>query len=73
MALAQSFGSEIDVLHVVSGEAMGQPDHLTEQEQAFLSALHRLVPEQAGGCQVANPRGIWQRANGYSNMRVKVA
>ena len=47
MALAQAFGSEIDVLHVVPGEAMGQPDLLTEKEQAFLSALDRLVPEQA--------------------------
>ena len=47
MALARSFGSEIDVLHVVPDHAMGQPDDVTRQEQAFLSALHRLVPDQA--------------------------
>jgi nucleotide-binding universal stress UspA family protein len=48
IALARAFGSRLDVLHVISEEAMGQPDLLTEQEQAFLIALDRLVPEQAG-------------------------
>jgi nucleotide-binding universal stress UspA family protein len=47
IALARAFSSEIDVLHVVSGEAMGQPDLLREEEQEFLSAMERLVPEQA--------------------------
>jgi nucleotide-binding universal stress UspA family protein len=47
LALARAFGSEIDVLHVVPGEAMGQPELLTEKEQEFLGALDRLVPEQA--------------------------
>jgi nucleotide-binding universal stress UspA family protein len=47
MALARAFGSEIDVLHVVSGEGVGRPDQVAKQEQAFLDALHRLVPEQA--------------------------
>ena len=47
MALARAFGSAIDVLHVVPGEAMGQPDHVRKQEQAFLGALHQVIPEQA--------------------------
>jgi nucleotide-binding universal stress UspA family protein len=47
MALARAFGSAIDLLHVVPAEAMGQPDHVREHEQAFLSALLRLIPKQA--------------------------
>jgi nucleotide-binding universal stress UspA family protein len=48
MALARAFRSETDVLHVVSGEAIGQPGDLTKQEEAFLRVLDRLVPEHAG-------------------------
>jgi nucleotide-binding universal stress UspA family protein len=47
MALARASGSAIDVLHVVAGEAMGRPDHVRKHEQAFLSAVRQLVPEQA--------------------------
>ena len=47
VALARAFSSEIDVLHVVSGEVMGRPDVLRAKEQEFLGALDRLVPERA--------------------------
>ena len=43
MALARGFGSEIDLLHVVPGGAVGRSD-LPQKEQEFLGALDRLVP-----------------------------
>lgn len=48
VALARAFGSRLDVLHVVSGEAIGQPDLLAEQEHAFLRELDQRGPGQAG-------------------------
>jgi nucleotide-binding universal stress UspA family protein len=49
VALAGAFSSEIDVMHVVSREAMdGSADRLKEQEEVFLSVLLQLVPEEAG-------------------------
>jgi nucleotide-binding universal stress UspA family protein len=44
VSLARSFGCGIDVMHVVSGEASTQS---SEGEEAFLTALRQLVPEEA--------------------------
>lgn len=46
-ALAQAFGSDIDVLHVVSEGSIGQHGLLAEREKEFLGALGQLIPEQA--------------------------
>jgi len=45
-ALARAFGSDIDVLHVVSAEATVRYD-VAEREQELLGALDKLVPEEA--------------------------
>lgn len=45
-ALARAFGSNIDVLHVVSAEATARYD-VAEREQELLGALDKLVPEDA--------------------------
>jgi nucleotide-binding universal stress UspA family protein len=48
VGLARSFGSDIDVMHVVAEGAMEAPSERTnEQEQAFLDALHAHVPQDA--------------------------
>jgi nucleotide-binding universal stress UspA family protein len=48
IALARSFGSEIDVMHVLAADAdCRSSDDLKDQEQAFLQWLTRLVPDQA--------------------------
>jgi len=44
--LARAFGSDIDLLHVVSAEAPTGRD-LAEREQELLGALDKLVPEDA--------------------------
>lgn len=44
-ALAQTFGAEIDLLHVAS-EAAADQHELTEKERKFLGELDQLVPEQ---------------------------
>jgi nucleotide-binding universal stress UspA family protein len=46
MAFARSFGSVIDVLHVVSGQPTEQSDSLTERGHELPAALDQLVPEQ---------------------------
>jgi len=46
-ALAQTFGSDIDVMHVVSEGSLGQHELLTEREKEFLGVLGGLIPEQA--------------------------
>lgn len=43
--LARAFGSDIDVLHVVSAEATARYD-AAEREQELLGALDKLVPEE---------------------------
>jgi nucleotide-binding universal stress UspA family protein len=39
VALARSFGSDLDVLHVVSEDAIGKQDLITRKETEFLAAL----------------------------------
>lgn len=46
-ALAEAFGSDIDVLHVVSEGGIGHHELRTERENEFLGALGELIPEQA--------------------------
>jgi nucleotide-binding universal stress UspA family protein len=46
IAIARSFASVIDLLHVVSGELTRQSDSLTERGLEFLTALDQLVPEK---------------------------
>ncbi len=46
-ALAQSFGSDIDVLHVVSESGIGQHELVMERKEEFLGTLGELIPEQA--------------------------
>ena len=48
VALARSFGSDIDVMHVVAeGATEGPTARVDEQDQAFLNALLPLVPQDA--------------------------
>jgi nucleotide-binding universal stress UspA family protein len=48
VALARSFGSDIDVMHVVAeGVTEGPTARVAEQDQAFLNALLPLVPQDA--------------------------
>jgi len=48
LALAQAFGSEIDLMHVLSGSAIPRsPQRLQEQEQAFREALNQHLVTQA--------------------------
>jgi nucleotide-binding universal stress UspA family protein len=42
--MAQSFGSDIDLLHVASPEATARYD-VTAREQELLGALEKLIPE----------------------------
>ena len=44
VALARSFGSDLDVLHVVSEDAIGKQDLITRKEREFLAALGELIP-----------------------------
>jgi nucleotide-binding universal stress UspA family protein len=47
VSFAQAFGSSIDVLNVIQGDAVSHPDRLSEITKRFYSALDGLVPEQA--------------------------
>jgi nucleotide-binding universal stress UspA family protein len=44
LALARSFGSNLDVLHVVSEDAIGKQDLIARKEREFLAALGELIP-----------------------------
>jgi nucleotide-binding universal stress UspA family protein len=46
-AFAQAFGSDVDVLHVLAEGRMGAHKQLAEEENKFLGALGRLIPQQA--------------------------
>ena len=43
LALARSFGSNLDVLHVVSEDAIGKQDLIARKEREFLAALGELI------------------------------
>jgi len=47
LALARSFGSNLDVLHVVSEGAIGKQDLITRKEKEFMAALGELVPGES--------------------------
>jgi nucleotide-binding universal stress UspA family protein len=47
VSLAREFGSDIDMLHVVSGDASDQLGDRTSRDQEFLDALHELLPKEA--------------------------
>lgn len=44
LALARRFGSDLDVLHVVSEDTIGKQDLITRKEREFLAALGELNP-----------------------------
>lgn len=44
LALARSFGSDLDVLHVVSEDAIGKRDLIIRKEREFLAAIGELIP-----------------------------
>jgi nucleotide-binding universal stress UspA family protein len=54
-ALGRAFGSDIDVLHVVSAEATARYD-VAEREQELLGELDKLVPEDAR--ELCRPRNF---------------
>ncbi|GAC1436653.1 MAG: universal stress protein [Terriglobales bacterium] len=45
-ALARSFGSDIDLLHVIPEGSIGQHELLAAREKEFADALNGLIPEQ---------------------------
>lgn len=59
--LAQSFDSELDVLHVVSDGNMAHPEMLGKKEKAFFEELEKLAPQ--GGRELYHSRTFVEGGN----------
>lgn len=66
VAMADAFGAQLDVLHVIHPEDVKEPGSLTEVQKQFQAAVEEMAPHQAGA--IVEPRGVVATGNAHTRI-----
>lgn len=66
VAMAEAFGAQMDVLHVIHPEDVQEPGSLTAVQKHFQAAVEEMAPRYAGA--IVEPRGVVATGNAHTRI-----